>query len=106
MRRRIRVNPKTNLASIPKQLVEDGLSGDVDAYANAVTVTLVKPGALLIDVRDSLRTVLQDVELRMRVEGRTKPLIHEEKQAAEPKITNWADEMKSKLVKLTENKGG
>ena len=71
MRKTLRVNPKTHLVCVPGPMVEEGLVGDVDSYANAVTLTLVSPGASLEDVKASLETVLKDIELRMRI--RSKP---------------------------------
>jgi len=70
MRKTLRVNPKTHLVCVPSPMVEEGMVGDVESYANAVTLTLVSPGASLEDVKASLETVIKDVELRMRIEGR------------------------------------
>ncbi len=71
MRKTLRVNPKTHLVCVPGPMIEEGMVGDVDSYANAVTLTLVSPGASLEDVKASLETVLKDIELRMRI--RSKP---------------------------------
>ena len=65
MKRKIRVNPKTHLAYIPEEVINEGFIGDLDAYANAKTVTLVHPGAPLSEVERSLQIVLQDIRLRM-----------------------------------------
>lgn len=80
MRKTLRVNPKTHLVCVPNSMVEEGLVGDVDSYANAVTLTLVSPGVNLEDVKASLETVLKDIELRMRMEERaqSKPEATEE----------------------------
>jgi hypothetical protein len=71
MKKTLRVNPKTHLVCIPSSMVEEGMVGDVDSYANAITLTLVSPGASLVEVKESLETVLKDIELRMRIEGKT-----------------------------------
>jgi len=65
MKRRIRINPKTKLAYIPEDIVREGFAEDVDAYANAMTLTLVHPKASLEDVEKSLEIVLRDIRLRM-----------------------------------------
>ena len=71
MKKTLRVNPKTHLVCIPSSMVEEGMVGDVDSFANVVTLTLVSPGASLEDVKASLETVLKDIELRMRIGSKT-----------------------------------
>lgn len=70
MKRKIRINPKTYLAYIPEDVIREGFVEDVDAYANAKTVTLVHPEASLEDVERSLEIVLQDIRLRMGKSGK------------------------------------
>ena len=65
MKKKIRINPKTQLAYIPDEIVQEGFTDDVDAYANAITVTLVKPNSSLEEVEQSLQIVLRDIRLRM-----------------------------------------
>ncbi len=67
MKKTLRVNPRTHLVCIPSSMVEEGMIGDVDSYANAITLTIVSSGASLEDVKASLETVLKDIELRMRI---------------------------------------
>jgi hypothetical protein len=67
----LRVNPKTHLVCIPGSMVDEGMVGDVDSFANTVTLTLVLPGAALEDVKSSLETVLRDIDLRMRIESKS-----------------------------------
>lgn len=69
MKRRVRVNAEASTVYIPKEVVEDGLRGECDAYADAFTFTIVKPGASLDQVRRSLELVLKDVEMRMEPEA-------------------------------------
>jgi hypothetical protein len=38
----------------------------VELLANAITVTLIKPGTNLKSVKRSLEIVIQDIELRMK----------------------------------------
>jgi len=68
MLRKIRINPEARIATIPKELIDQGFAGDVDGYANAVTLTLVKPGADLAAVKRSLQIVLEDIALRQSLE--------------------------------------
>jgi len=80
MKRKIRVNPKTHLAYIPEEVINEGFTGDLDAYANAKTVTLVHPDAPLDEVERSLEIVLQDIRLRMgKGEELTRDLMLEKK---------------------------
>lgn len=60
----IRINPKTKLAYIPDDLTNEGFIGDVEALADAKTVTLFQPGASLDEIEKSLLIVLADVRLR------------------------------------------
>jgi len=67
MKRRIRVNPKTHLACIPLECVEEGIIGNVDCFSNAITLTLVSSGTSLEDIKSSLKTVIKDIDLRIRL---------------------------------------
>lgn len=73
MRKTLRVNPKTHLVCVPQEMVEDGMVGDVESYPNAVTLTLVVPGANLRDVRSSLLRVVEDIEQRIDFTERKVP---------------------------------
>lgn len=73
MRKKLRVNPNTHLVCVPQDMVEDGMVGDVDSYPNAVTLTLVTPGANLRDVRASLMRVVEDIEQRIDFTERKAP---------------------------------
>lgn len=66
MRKSITINPTTRVVKLPKELVEDGFAGELDTYPNAVTFTLVRPGASLKDVEASLERTLGDIRQRMR----------------------------------------
>lgn len=43
--------------------------GDAECLANALTLTIIRPGVPLERVRESLAIVLQDIELRIKHEG-------------------------------------
>lgn len=68
MLRKITINPQARIAHIPKELIDQGLKGEVDGYANAVTLTLVNPDTPLEDVERSLEIVLEDIKLRRKLE--------------------------------------
>jgi hypothetical protein len=71
MKKTLRINPKTHLVCIPNSMVDEGMVGDVESFADTVTLTIVTQGASLEDVKASLETVLKDIELRMRIESKT-----------------------------------
>ena len=75
MRCKFKVHPKARTIYLSRDVIKDGFQGQVDGYRNAVTLTLVHPGANLEDVRDSLRVVLDDIEIRMRMEEKKSELL-------------------------------
>ena len=95
MRKVLRVNPKTHLVCVPQEMVEDGLVGDVDSYPNAVTLTLVTPGASLEDVKASLERTLGDIEHRISFAGRDSLKKKEDK--GNPKTKTPFNELRQKL---------
>lgn len=62
---KIRIDRKTGFAYIPKKVREEGYEGEVETIANALTLTIIKPGVPLESVIKSLQIVLQDLELRI-----------------------------------------
>ncbi|MCK9369933.1 hypothetical protein M0R04_08520 [Candidatus Dojkabacteria bacterium] len=72
MKRKITISEEARVAYIPKELIEQGLKGVVDGYANAVTLTLVNPDTPLKDVERSLKIVLEDVQFRREREEEAK----------------------------------
>lgn len=64
----IRIDEKTGFAYIPKNIRDEGFRGDVDTIANALTLTLIKPGVPLEQAIKSLEIVLKDLELRVEHE--------------------------------------
>jgi hypothetical protein len=86
MRKIIRVNPKTHMMCIPNEIAEDGMVGDVESFPNAVTLSLVMPGADLEDVEASLERTLEDIRHRMRFAERVKdnPESRYKRESAKP----------------------
>ena len=68
MKRKIRINRKAKIAYIPKELIDQGLFGELDGYANAVTLTIVNPNTPLRDIERSLKIVLDDIKFRREME--------------------------------------
>lgn len=68
MKRKITINQEARIAYIPKELIEQGFKGEVDGYANAVTLTIVNPNTPLKDVERSLQIVLEDIKFRRKME--------------------------------------
>lgn len=66
---KIKVDPKSGVTYFPKEVREEGFVNAVEGFANALTVTFIKPGARLADVETSLGILLQDIALRRQQEG-------------------------------------
>jgi len=84
---KIRIDRESGLAYIAKALRDEGLVGEVIALANARTLTLIVPGTKLTDVKRSLQTIINDLDLRIEYEDEGKPL-HESGAAllASPRV--------------------
>ena len=65
MRTKIKVNPKTGVFYMPKDLLDDGFKGEMDALANAMTFTIIHPKADLQRVKESLEILVRDINLRL-----------------------------------------
>jgi len=52
------------VVSIGREMARQGFLGKCDGYPNAVTLTIVKPGANLDEAIQSLKLTIQDLELR------------------------------------------
>ena len=70
MKRKFKVNHAARIAYIPRDLIDEGLTGEVDGYVSAVTLTLVNPKASLDEAIRSLKLVLDDMELRKQIQDR------------------------------------
>jgi len=65
---KIRIDRESGLAYIAKALRDEGFVGEVVALANARTLTLIMPGTKLADVKRSLDTIINDLDLRIEYE--------------------------------------
>ncbi len=72
------------MAYFPKGIRREGFIGKIDGFPNALTFTLIKPGATLSDVARSLKIIQDDIALRRRQEINTNPKIEDEEPAKAP----------------------
>lgn len=82
MKPTIRINPKSGIAYISEDIRDEGFVGEVDTLPNAITLTLIRPGSKLSDVKKSLENVLRDIELRLKYHE-----VEIADDSQEPKIT-------------------
>ena len=61
---KIKINRNSGLTYIPKNIRDEGYVEEVEALPNAITLTLIKPGATNEQIKRSLRHLLRDIELR------------------------------------------
>lgn len=69
MRIRLKINPKTGVIYLPRQLVEDGFKGNVDVFGAGPVVVIVHPDAEVKAIRESLDLVSRDIELTPRMKS-------------------------------------
>lgn len=62
----IKINATSGLAYISEKIRKEGYKGDVECLPNAITLTLIRPGSSLQDVKKSLQNVLKDIDLRLK----------------------------------------
>jgi len=63
---KLKIDPESGLAYFSKRLRAEGFVGEVEGIPNALTFTLICPGADPRDVEESLEIVLRDLRLRRR----------------------------------------
>jgi len=63
MRIKIKINPKTGVVYLPKYMLEDGFSGEVDAFGVGSVIVIAHPDADVSVIRESISLALKDVEL-------------------------------------------
>ena len=70
MKQVIKINRNSGLAYISEDIRREGYVDDVECLPNAITLTLIRPGSSLADVKSSLQNVLKDLDLRMKYEDK------------------------------------
>jgi len=66
MRTKIKVNANTGVLYVPKDLLDDGFKGEMDALVNSMTFTIIHPQANLERVKESLQLLIEDIDLRLK----------------------------------------
>lgn len=72
MKKKLRVNPQARTLHVPRELVEEGFSGDLDAYLNSFTLVIARSGANLRQISQSLDIVQRDIQLRLEEQAGNK----------------------------------
>lgn len=72
MKTKIRANENTGVLYVPKDLLNDGFKGEMDALVNSMTFTIIHPKASLEEVRKSLQILIEDIDLRLKRETESK----------------------------------
>ena len=68
MKTKIKVNGNTGVLYMPKDLLDDGFKGEMDALVNSMTFTIIHPKANLESLRKSLQILIEDIDLRLERE--------------------------------------
>lgn len=73
---KIVINKNSNLAYIPKEMVEEGFSGEIELLREIHSVVLIRPGSTSDEVIDSLKHIINKIkrveEVRRRENGEVK----------------------------------
>ena len=72
MKIKIKVHEKSGMTYFPDELRNAGFVGDLDGYANAITLTVANSEASLDDIEKSLLIVLDDIRFRKQMERKKK----------------------------------
>lgn len=63
MRIKIKINPKTRVVYLPKDIVESGFNGEVDAFGAGSVFVITHPNADVAAIKESISLVLKDIDL-------------------------------------------
>lgn len=63
MRIKIKINPKTRVAYLPKSVIEEGFEGEVDVYGAGSVIVIPHPNADAATINESISLVARDIEL-------------------------------------------
>lgn len=70
MRKKIKINPKTGVVYLPREMVEDGFRGEVDAFGAGSVIVITHPDADVMAIKESINLVAKDIELTPRSRSR------------------------------------
>ncbi len=68
MRIKLKINPKTGIIYLPKVLLEDGFTGEVDAFGSGPVLVIIRPHADVKTVKDRLKSVSKEIDLRRDIQ--------------------------------------
>ena len=68
MKRKVTIHKDARTVYLPKEVVDEGFTGEADAYADAFTFTIVRPQTSLSRIKESLEIVLADINMRLKAE--------------------------------------
>ncbi len=63
MRIKVKINPKTHVAYLPKCVIEEGFEGEVDVYGAGSVIVIPHPNADAATIKESISLVARDIEL-------------------------------------------
>ena len=63
MRIRMKINQKTGVTYVPKVLLEDGFKGDVNVFGYGPVLVIVRPGADIDTISESLTSINKDMKM-------------------------------------------
>jgi hypothetical protein len=63
MKIKVKINPKTRVAYVPKSIIEEGFEGEVDVYGAGSVIVIPHPNADLAAINESISLVARDIEL-------------------------------------------
>jgi len=66
VRIKIKINPKTGVVYLPREMVEDGFRGEVDAFGAGSVIVITHPDADVMAIKESITLVSRDIELTPR----------------------------------------
>jgi len=69
MKHSLIINPDSGLAYISRKIREEGYVNEIECLPNAITITLIRPGSSLADVKKSLQNVIKDIDLKLKNGG-------------------------------------
>ena len=70
MRIKIKINPKTGVVYLPREMVEDGFRGEVDAFGAGSVIVITHPDADVMAIKESITLVAKDIDLTPRSRSR------------------------------------
>lgn len=80
MRRKIKINPKSGILYLPKDMLESGFKGEVDAFSAGSVIVITHPDADTATIKESISLVLKDIKLTPRGQSQAKMSLSKSKE--------------------------